>query len=264
MKIAVMSDIHLGRGDQADRRGGQDEALLRLLDYLEAHFDVIVLLGDIWELLTPKWPIFSSRELKIVQAAHPQIAHRFAQPPYHYIVGNHDRAVETLENVSKELILTVNQTQILFTHGHQFDVWAHQLRYIGECVVWISGWAARLGTQALTHFFDWAHNLITGTSKEHQLGTLEQRLIQYSQENKAQITVMGHTHLPGITQHNEHILVNSGHCLGDALHFVGIDSQSAEITVYQVNPSRTHPISLKDLKVIDHTSISHLTPKEEP
>ena len=251
MKIAVISDIHLGRGDRADRKRGQDKSLIRLLDYLEADYDQIILLGDIWELLTPKCPGFPRRELKLVRAAHPELAYRFCQAPYRYIVGNHDRAIEAIESPLQEISLQLDQTHIIFTHGHQFDVWAHQLRYVGECVVWISGWASRLGTHSLSHFFDWLHNVMTLSTDHDQVGNLELKLIQRSIEREAHVTVIGHTHVPGITRHNGHYLVNSGHCLGENLHFVSIDSDRKSIAVYRVNPGQDDGLIEESLAIIN-------------
>lgn len=259
MNIAVISDIHLGRGDLADRRRGQDEKLLRFLDYLESRYDRIILLGDIWELLTPKIPKTPSRELKIVRAAHPEIARRFASPPYQYVVGNHDYIVETLEKVPDELIIETKQQTLRFTHGHQFDLWSQQLRYVGELVVWTSGWAARFGTQALTRFFDWLHNLITGTSVGTQLGELEIKLIKQSMERGIQVTVMGHTHLPSINEHEGHVLVNSGHCLGDYLHFVSIDTDHSLIKIFRVNQGQNQPMHEDHFELIDQSLLPKLT-----
>ena len=251
MNIAVISDIHLGRGDAADRRRGQDEALLRFLDYLEAHYDRIILLGDIWELLTPKCPGMSKRELRKVRAAHPKLAQRFKQSPYEYVAGNHDHVVENLEGVAKEISIHLDQLTLKFTHGHQFDIWSNQLRYIGEFIVWISGWAARFGTQALTRFFDWLHNLITGTSEIDQLSQMELKLIKQSLESKAHVTVIGHTHLPGIIEYEGHLLVNSGHCLGDFLHFVSLDTQKSLVTIYRLDQRQTESIQEGHFEVID-------------
>jgi predicted phosphodiesterase len=259
MHIAVISDIHLGRGDGADRSQGHDQALLRLLDYLEARYELIILLGDVWELLTPKWPGNPKRELRLVRAAHPELAQRFTRAPYRYIVGNHDQAVEILEGLPKEISIKADQVHMIFTHGHQFDVWAHQLRYVGEFVVWVSGWAARLGTQALTRFFDQLHNLITGASEGSQLGGLERNLIKQSRGRNAQVTVMGHTHLPGITEHDGHLLVNSGHCLGSTLHFVSLDTQRHTVTVYRIKQSVNKPLSEHDLSIVDKATLSRST-----
>ena len=242
MNIAVLSDIHLGRGDDADRRRGQDQELLRLLDYLELNYDRIILLGDIWELLTPRCPGMPKRELKVVRSAHPKIAQRFTQAPYEYVAGNHDYVVEKIEGVPKEIMVEVDQLSILFTHGHQFDIWSKQLRYVGEFVVWTSGWAARFGTQALTRFFDRLHNLLTGTSVHKQISNMEEKLIEYSLKHDAQVTVIGHTHVPGIFEYKGHLLVNSGHCLGERLHFVSINTHQSLIKVYRVLQGQTEPM----------------------
>ena len=56
MRIAVLSDLHLGAGDKADRTRGHDEHLLAVLSVLEAEHDQIILLGDVWETLTCRFP----------------------------------------------------------------------------------------------------------------------------------------------------------------------------------------------------------------
>ena len=235
MKIAVISDLHLGRGDVTDRRRGHDQALLRFLDYLETDHEIIILLGDIWETLASRWPGVHKSEVALAKSAHPEVAQRFTRPQYRYIVGNHDRAVGLIEDLPHELILEIDQLKIRFTHGHHFDIWSTQLRYISELVVWISGWGARLGTHALTRFFDWFHNLITGTSEIEKLGSLETQLIEDSERLGVDLTVIGHTHVPGIFRGENHILANSGHCLGETIHFISINTSEAHIEIYSVD-----------------------------
>lgn len=257
MQIAVISDLHLGRGDQTDRGRGHDETLLRFLDYLEANYEMIVLLGDVWETLTSKWPGRHKKESHIVKAAHPEIAQRFTNPKYHYIVGNHDRALGIMEKLPKELVLNIDQIKIIFTHGHQFDIWSTQLRYISEFIVWFSGWAARLGTHSLIRFFDWFHNLITGTSEANTLGTLESKMIEKSQKRGAHLTIIGHTHLPGIFRKDGHLLVNSGHCLCGHFHFVSINTQDAQVGVYRVNQMIGDQADEWEICSIDSSRINH-------
>lgn len=259
MRIAVLSDLHLGRGDQADRGQTHDEKLLQLLDYLETHYEMIVLLGDIWELLTSTWPRSHKQEIKRVKQAHSKIAQRFMGSQYHYIIGNHDQAMGMLQDMPTELVLNIDQMRIIFTHGHQFDIWANQLRYISEFVVWISGWASRFGVHAFTRFFDWFHNLITGTSKESKLGTLENKLIKNSIKRGAHLTVMGHTHLPGIFSSEGHLLVNSGHGLCGTFHFVSINTQKAQVMVHRVNQSVGDQLHEEDIFVLN-SSIVNLNP----
>ena len=73
-----ISDLHLGLGDRTDGFGHEDGAFLRFLRHLEANFERIVLLGDIWETLTgPRWGD-AAASLSAARAAHPEIARRFA------------------------------------------------------------------------------------------------------------------------------------------------------------------------------------------
>ena len=122
MKIAVISDLHLGRGDRADRTKTHDTSLLKLLDYLEAHYEKIILLVDVWELLTSAWPGRHQQEIEHIKRAHPEVAQRFMGDQYHYIIGNHDQAMSKREQAPSELVLNVDQMRIIFTHGHQFDI----------------------------------------------------------------------------------------------------------------------------------------------
>jgi len=47
MKLAVISDLHLGAGDLADGFCHDDGEFLRFLTFLENNFERVILLGDI-------------------------------------------------------------------------------------------------------------------------------------------------------------------------------------------------------------------------
>src|SRR6188474_2998957 len=90
MKLAVISDLHLGAGDLADSFGHDDGDFLRFLKFLEGNFERVILLGDIWECLQSRKLGNAREELNLALAAHPEIARRFSRPSYHYVHGNHD------------------------------------------------------------------------------------------------------------------------------------------------------------------------------
>src|SRR6187399_117979 len=89
MKLAVISDLHLGAGDRADGFGHDDADFIRFLKFLEGNFERVILLGDIWETLQSRRLGSARQELELAQAAHPEIAKRFERPKYHYVHGNH-------------------------------------------------------------------------------------------------------------------------------------------------------------------------------
>ena len=90
MKMAVISDLHLGDGGATDLFGHEDNEFLRFLQHLENNFEKVVLLGDIWETLTAPSPAGQLAELRRTQEAHQEIFQRFQRENYLYVHGNHD------------------------------------------------------------------------------------------------------------------------------------------------------------------------------
>ena len=62
-------------------------------------------------------------------------------------------------------------------------------------------------------------------------------------------------HLPGITEHKGHLLVNSGHCLGEFLHFVSINTHQSLVRVYRVQQSQTEPMNENNFDIIDQVAL---------
>ena len=233
MRIAVISDLHLGAGDQADRGHGHDEHLLAVLSALEADHDHIILLGDVWETLTCRLPGEFKQALEAAHDAHPAVAERFATAKYQQVSGNHDRITTAVSGAAKEIIIESDGLVIRLVHGHQHDPWSGPLRYISELIIWFSGWMARLGTDFFIRFFDRLHNLLSKTSVADELGPSESKLLAESVERQVDVTVIGHTHVPGIKEKHGQILVNSGHCLRGVVHSASLDTVARTIRVFR-------------------------------
>ena len=154
MKIAVISDLHLGRGDAADSFGHDDAEFLRFLDFLEGEFERIVLLGDIYETLTSPKPLAHVEELTRCKEAHREIAERFARPNYRYIHGNHDLVAAHVDGAPSDMTIKVDGVKVLFTHGHHHDWLVRRLRWLSEAGVWVGGWLLRMGVESIIRFFD--------------------------------------------------------------------------------------------------------------
>ena len=77
MKVAVISDLHLGNGGPSDNFGHDDAEFLKFLSYLERNFEKVVLLGDIYETLTCASPFGQAREFTRCREAHAEISKRF-------------------------------------------------------------------------------------------------------------------------------------------------------------------------------------------
>jgi predicted phosphodiesterase len=234
MKIAVISDLHLGRGDAADRFGHDDAEFLRFLDYLEGDFERIVLLGDIYETLTSPKPLAQVEELAEAKAAHAEIAARFATPRYRYIHGNHDLVAGHVEAAPSSLELTVDGTKLLFTHGHHHDWMIRRLRWLSEAGVWAGGWLLRMGVESVIRFFDRMDNVLAGVSRDPKLCSFQRWAVANAEARDADIVVTGHTHVGVRAEHGERLFLNSGSCAQGKFSYLSLDTARGD---YSVNAS---------------------------
>jgi predicted phosphodiesterase len=223
MTIAVISDLHLGPGDRSDLFRHEDERFLGFLSFLEQNFEKIVLLGDIWETLTPAWPREAKDALRRCREAHPEIARRFELPHYTYVHGNHDIVAGIAENVPDELVLTHGTTRILFTHGHHHDVLIRKARWVSELGVWLGGWLLRLGLQPLYRLFDALDHLRSGIENAPDRCTFQRWAVSLAAARQADVVVTGHTHVPLRVEHPKALFLNSGSCADGRFSFLSID-----------------------------------------
>ena len=245
MKIAVISDLHLGSGDQADRSRSRDERLLRHLDFLEAHFEVIVLLGDIWETLASPLPMDRPRELARARAAHPAIAQRFRARPYLYIAGNHDLCA-TSEGVQDQAVLESHGVRILLAHGHQFDPLVQRARWFTELVVWLVAWLTRVDGGLVFRLYELLETWMRAWNHRPDRCRFQLAAIEAARQTAADVVVTGHTHFPTLAWHGDRLFLNAGHCTRGEIHFVSIDTEER---VYAVQRATLPEPSMRDQSV---------------
>lgn len=228
MHLAVISDIHLGRGDKSDRFGHDDAEFLGFLGQLERSFDRIVLLGDIWETLSGKSPLHQVQELSIARNAHREIADRFERPQYTYIHGNHDLVAANVLGTPDTMRLEVDGMRLLFTHGHAYDRLA---RCLSETGVWLGGWLLRLGLGWVTRLFDPFDNLVGGVSRDPDVCDFQRWAVDVAASQQADVVVTGHTHMGVCAEHGDRLFMNSGSCSKGELSFLSIDTRSGSFAV---------------------------------
>lgn len=228
MQVAVISDIHLGRGDAADQFGHDDSDFLRFLDHLEGNFERVVLLGDIYETLTAPNPFAQVQELATIKAAHPEIVKRFDTDKYTYIHGNHDLIAANVDDAPTSLRLEVDGTRLLFTHGHGYDYLTRHARLIAECGVWLGAWLCRLGMKALFNAFDQLDHWLRGADVDPSKCSFQKWAMGLAERQEADIIVTGHTHKGVVAEHGDRLFMNSGSCSGGELSFLSLDTVSGQ------------------------------------
>jgi predicted phosphodiesterase len=230
MELAVISDLHLGAGDQADGFGHDDADFLRFLKFLESNFERVVLLGDIWETLqSRKWGS-AREELSLARAAHPEIAKRLERPNYHYVHGNHD-IVAGLLGVPDELQLRVDGVRLLFTHGHQNDSLVQRREWLSHLGVWLGGWIRRIGLNAFYRLCANLDGARAGLSLDGSRCDFQRWAIAEAARREFDVVVTGHTHLAARSEHGPRLFLNSGSCSQGALSFLSLDTRRGNYAV---------------------------------
>lgn len=223
MKLAVISDLHLGGGDLADGFGHDDSDFLRFLKFLENNFERVILLGDIWETLQSRRLGSAKEELALARAAHPEIARRFELPKYRYVHGNHDM-VAGLQGVPDELHVEADGVRLLFTHGHQNDDLIRRRLWLSELGVWLGGWIRRVGLGAFYRLCAKLDEARGGLSLDGTRCAFQRWAVGEAARREFDVVVTGHTHLATRTEHGSHLFLNSGSCSEGQLSFLSIDT----------------------------------------
>jgi predicted phosphodiesterase len=230
MRIAVISDLHLGEGGDADAFGHDDAEFIGFLRRLESEFERIVLLGDIWETLTSPRLGDAHGTLARARAHHRELARRFETPPYRYVHGNHDH-VAALEGAPTELAIQAAGVRLLFTHGHQQDALVRRMRWLSELGVWLGAGLRRAG---LGPIYRLAQRLDTrrgaATIDAARCG-FQAWAIDLARRREADVVVTGHTHLATRGEHGARLFLNSGTCSEGRLSFLAIDTARGDYHV---------------------------------
>lgn len=230
MKLAVISDLHLGAGDSADGFGHDDAEFLRFLSYLEGNFEKVVLLGDIWETLQSRRLGNAREELSLARAAHPEIAKRFEGPKYHYVHGNHDIVAGAL-GVPDEFTIQADGVRLLFTHGHQNDDLIQRRRWLTDLGVWLGGWIRRVGLDAFYRLCAHIDELRGGLSEDGALCKFQRWAVGEAERREFDVVITGHTHVAAKTEHGSRLFLNSGSCSEGQLSFLSMDTRRGEYAV---------------------------------
>ncbi len=233
MRIAVISDLHLGPGDASDSFGHQDAAFERFLHQLESDFERIVLLGDVWETLTSRRLYDPVEGLRRAREAHPSIARRLTKPQYVYVHGNHDLIAASVDRAPSEWVLEADGLRLLFTHGHHHDWLIRRARWLSEWLVWMGAWARRLGCEAVYRAGYWFDRCLSQPRDGSILDSFQSWALRLANDRAADVVVTGHTHVASSVSHQSRLYLNSGSCSEGHFSYLAVDTRSCDFGVCQ-------------------------------
>lgn len=238
MHVAVISDLHLGAG-RSDQFGHDEAEFLRFLDHLEASFDRVVLLGDIYETLSVR-PSAQVRELRRAKENHKAIVDRFERPMYRYLNGNHDLVAGHVDGSPDALTLNVDGQRIAFMHGHQFDWVVKKARFISDWSAWLAAWLVRLGMTPILKATGAIERLVMGVdsptagidpTKLAKPDRFQRAAMTWAAANQVDIVVTGHTHQGVVTPHGDRMFLNSGSCAEGRFSYLAMDTSAGNYSL---------------------------------
>lgn len=214
MKIAFLSDTHIGRNDHTNDFQYSQVDFVDLLESLKSKTDLIILTGDIFEMWQGPKYLDIDAEVKYIKKnykfAIDTINSLIEEGNLIYVLGNHDNCMRKLlvKYVRTKLLLPIEGIKLFVTHGHIYDKANSTLSIIGKTIAWLVGMLERLGWKSadqtptrLKRFFP---GWFTGNKHYKNIS------LKIIEKHNPVVVVMGHTHQYEIVAIDGSMFVNTG------------------------------------------------------
>jgi len=234
MRIAVLSDLHIGARARSDAFLHARDRFLALLDDLEATHDRIVLLGDVFQCDQGGWvgEAAEHRELNLALERVAWLSERISRPIYTYVHGNHDSAAVRVLGAVDELLLGDGGFRVLLLHGHQWDPVLGSTPAATRIATWFSGVLRLLGLCRLASWLEDWDVALKARAWAGEDGPYVRGARERLRARDAHVVVMGHTHVAARHDLPEGIVANAGSCAGGRVEYVSIDTSTRSVTLH--------------------------------
>lgn len=239
MRIAALSDLHIGTRRFTDAFLHDRAHFIRFLDALEAHHDHVVLVGDVYQAEHGPWPskAVAARELARARRRVPELAERFDAPPYVYVHGNHDLIARDELGAHESVTLgddddtCARGARVHFVHGHQYDPIYSGARPAAIAATWFAGRVRAAGLRPVAQWLETRDIEIKDQRFRREHGPYDRAGRALLKQHHARVVVMGHTHVAFRQVVPGGVLVNTGSCSLGAFSWVTIDTDSGDARV---------------------------------
>ena len=222
-RVALLSDLHLGRGGSADDGPADASALAAALHALAARVDRVLLAGDVLELQHGLVPFAWAREARLMRARHAGLVAALTAPSFVWLVGNHDEPLARLDGHLADLRLDVGGRRLLVLHGHQVDplhVYAPRLEAFGS---WGAAMAVRAGWRGAWTLATGLAGRLNGMHRAPVESAFTRRLLAWGKARGATWVAHGHDHAPLLLTRDGVTLVRPGATTGRHLRYALLD-----------------------------------------
>lgn len=223
MRVAVFSDLHLGRGDRTDRFGHDPARFHRFLDHLEGISDQVVVLGDLADTHHGRVPLAFFRELQIICDVHVGLVDRLLGGRYRVIAGNHDSCLLSLPGIESEWVLDRDDFRVLMFHGHQFDRLINASATLCALGNYLGGTAERYGVKGALALLDWIDDAANGVTVDRNELYCERALARAVADG-VDAVILGHLHRQDLVTEGGVTYANCGACLEGRFEYAFIDT----------------------------------------
>lgn len=230
MKLSFISDLHLAPG-ALNRCTSEPDALLALMDRLQAHEATLIVAGDCFDLLRPARLRAWRAQLDRIKADQPALFARLMACPM--IFGNHDEALKVL-HVPEERYYHGHGVSVMIVHGHQNDPLFKRLPGVAEVANFGAGWMVRAGASGAAEALGQVPSMLDrlrGQALERARivaqDPMADRCAQYAQrlidQEGVEVVVMGHSHQLRLVPLRGGLLINTGSHTDHTLDWASLD-----------------------------------------
>lgn len=233
MRIAAISDLHIGTRDRTCGFRHDPGAFGGLLDRLEASHDEIVLLGDIWQLDHETVPgkAAALRALARARARAAWLDRRIAGGGYTVVHGNHDAWIAAALDAPTRVVRTHRTRTVLFEHGDAHDPVLGQAPRVSHTATWFTGRLRWAGLRWAAEQLEEQDVQIKARRFQGEAGPYAAGARALAEEHGADLVVMGHTHVPTLLDLGETTLANTGTCSRQRFMGVSVDLRCGEVAL---------------------------------
>lgn len=231
MRIAAISDLHIGATAWTDTFGHVEDAFLSWLDRLEARHDRIVLLGDIYQTDHGLVPGRKTAR-RLLDRARERLAaftRRTAEPQYVWVHGNHDPVTAEVLGAAQSVVLGEPGARVLFTHGDGYDPVIRSIPRLSATGTWFAGRTRALGLRRLAEHMEDKDVAVKAARHLGSAGPYAEGARALMREQDLSVVVMGHTHVPARVELPEGTLANTGTCSRGRFMGVSVDTATGEL-----------------------------------
>lgn len=246
-RLAVISDIHLGRGDAQTGYFGRPETLCALLEHIAQDVDLVVINGDLYDLDRGALPLAQAKEYQHLRPDWSAVERCIERLKIRVTAGNHDRALlgQNLGAypVREHFVIPMRNLRVRIEHGERFDAWIKRNRQFTSTFTWLSGWFSRRGLQPLYRILRALEAWSTDDSSGGHLRRAKQWLQKHPQLD---VLILGHTHTQAAERCNEQWVLNPGDAMHPTAHYLILDAASERVDFFSIRQNSA-PVLVQQL-----------------